>query len=192
MRPMVTFIMSAALALTLQPAFAQSPGASTMPPGTQNPAVAQPHLVPAPGGPLSPSSPPPTSAQPGTQPASAQPGSQPNSAQPQPVSATPGTAPPGATPDQPASSALLTPDATGAGGLCQCLSNQDPKVSPFDQTQMHQSCRDSIEACQTECQTDHDYSFVPHAVFTCPGPSTPAPGHIAMSRRPAVLMLSRR
>ena len=179
MRPMVTFVMSAALALTLQPAFAQSPGASTMPPGTQNPAVVQPHLVPAPGGPLSPvASPQPQST-----------GAQPNNAQ---SAVQPASAQPGATPDQTGSSALVTPDATGAGGLCQCLTTQGPHVSPFDQTQMHQSCRDSVEACQTECQTDHDYSWVPHAVFTCPGPTTPAPGHIAMSRRPAILMLSRR
>ncbi|HTW51939.1 MAG TPA: hypothetical protein VME45_08610 [Stellaceae bacterium] len=163
MRPMVTFVMSAALALTLQPAFAQSPSASTMPPGTQNPAIAQPHLVTPPGGPVAS---PTTSAQP--------------------------EAPPAATPEQPASSASVTPDATGAGGLCQCLTNQGPKVPPLDQTQMHQSCRVSVEACQTECQTDHYYSWVPHAVFTCPGPSTPAPGHIAMSRRPAMLLLSRR
>jgi hypothetical protein len=168
---MVTFVMSAALTLTLQPAFAQSPSASAMPPGTQNPALVQPHLVPAPGGPLSPATPQPNSGQPVAQPASAQ---------------------PGATPEQPGSNAMILPDSTGAGGLCQCLTNDRPGVSPFDQTQMHQSCRNSVEACQTECQTDHNYSWVPHAVFTCPGPATPAPGHIAMSRRPAVLLLSRR
>lgn len=165
MRPIATFVMSAALALTLQPAFAQSPSASTMPPGTQNPAIAQPHLVQPPGGPLPPV------------------------ASPQPASATPDAAPPT---DQPGSSALVAPDATGAGGLCQCLTNEGPKVSPSNQTQMLQSCRESVAACQTECQTDHAYSWVPHAVFTCPGPSTPAPGHIAMSRRPSVLLLSRR
>jgi hypothetical protein len=62
----------------------------------------------------------------------------------------------------------------------------------FDKTKMHQTCLGSPEACQAACQTDHYYSFVPHAIYTCPGPSGPATGHIAMNTRPVVRLLSRR
>lgn len=206
MRPVVLFVLSAALALTLRPGFAQSPGAATMPAGAQNPALVQPRLVPAPGGPLSQPStyqpgPQPSGYQPGPQPSGYQPGPQPGSAQqspyqpgPQPSGYQPGPQPsgfqPGPTPNQPAPSALIGPE--GAGGLCECLINHDPKLSVFDKTKMHQRCMGSPEACRAACETDRYFSFVPHAIFTCPGPSGPATGHIAMNTRPAVRLLSRR
>ena len=183
MRPVVTLFVSAVLALTLQPAVAQSPGASTMPPGTQNPALVQPRLVQPPGGPLPQSAPQPGAYQPGPQPSGYQPGPQPSAAQP-------GGFQPGPTPNNPAPSALIGPD--GAGGLCECLINHDPNVPAFDKTKMHQSCLGSPEACQATCQTDHYYSFVPHAIYTCPGPNGPMTGHIALNMRSAVRLLSRR
>lgn len=171
MRSVVTLVLTAAVALSLRPAVAQSPGAATMPPGTQNPAFVQPQLVPPPGGPLSPSPPQPGGLEPASQ---------------------PGGLPPASTPNQPAPSALITPDSAGAGGLCECLINHDSKLTVFDKTKMHQSCLGSVEACRAACATDHYYSFVPHAVYTCPGPSGPAAGHIAMNMRPAMRLLSSR
>lgn len=184
MHPMVTVVLSAALALTLQPAFAQSPGAATMPPGTQNPALAEPHLVQPPRN-LPP-------YQPGPQPSGYQPGPQPTNAQPtpQPASVQPDGSQPGPTPNNPAPSAVIGPDDTG--GLCQCLIHHEPNLPAVDETKMQQSCLGSLEACQAACQTDHDYSFVPHAAYTCPGPSGPMTGHIAMNTRPALRLLSRR
>lgn len=198
MHPMVSVVLSAALVLTLQPAFAQSPGAATMPPGAQNPALTEPHLVrppqtlpsyqpgPQPGG-YQPG-PQPTSAQPGAQPSGYTPGPQPNGVQPTNVQ--PDGSQPGPTPNNPAPSALIGPDDTG--GLCQCLIHHEPNLPAFDETKMQQSCLGSLEACQAACQTDHDYSFVPHAIYTCPGPSGPMTGHIAMNTRPVLRLLSRR
>ncbi|MFZ2004004.1 MAG: hypothetical protein WAV02_02885 [Stellaceae bacterium] len=178
MRQVVTLVLSAALALTLQPAFAQSPGAATMPPGTQNPAlVQQPRLIPPPGGPLSPPATQPSGYQPGPQPESAQPGPQPSNFQP------------GPTPDQPAPSALIGPGDTG--GLCECLINHDPNLPPYDKTMIHRSCTSTVDACQAACNTGKYYSFVPHAVFSCPGQPEPN-GHIAMNFSPMSRLLSRR
>lgn len=231
MRPVVTLVLSAALALTLQPAVAQSPGAATMPPGTQNPALVQPRLVPAPGGPLAPTAPQPSGYQPGPQPGSYQPGPQPSGYQPgpqpssyqpgpqptsapaapqpggvqpgpqpggyppapQPSSFQPGPPPggyqPGPTPDSPSAGTLDVPG--GAAGLCECLINHDPSLSVFDKTKMHQSCLGSVAACQAACQTDHYYSFVPRAIYTCPL-RPEKPGNLALNVQPAVRYLSRR
>lgn len=190
MRPVVTLSLSALLALTLRPALAQSPGAATMPPGTQNPALVQPQLVQPPGGPLSQVAPQPSGYTSGPQPSTAQPsgytpGPQPSGYQPGPQ---PSGFQPGPTPSNPAPSALIGPD--GAGGLCECLINHDPNISPFDKTKMHLGCKDSPDACRAACQTDRYFSFVPHAVFSCPGPGGPATGHIALNTRPAVRLLS--
>ena len=233
MRPVVTLLLSAALALTLQPAVAQSPGAATMPAGTQNPALAQPRLVPAPGGPLSqaapqpggyrpgpqPSgdqpSPQPSGYQPGPQPTSApaapqpggfQPGPQPGGFQPgpqpggyppapapQPSSFQPGPQPggfqPGPTPDSPSAGVLAVPG--GAGGLCECLIGHDRSLAALDKTKMHQTCLGNVAACQAACQTDHAYSFVPHAVYTCPL-QPEKPGNVALNDQSAVRYLSHR
>jgi hypothetical protein len=62
------FILAAVLALAVQPAFAQAP-ITPMPPGAQNPAVAQPRLV----------APPPMLTQPGPQPTAQPAGPQPGS-----------------------------------------------------------------------------------------------------------------
>ena len=205
MRPVVTLVLSAAFLLTLQPAFAQSSGAATTPAGTQNPAVVQPRLIPPPGGPLlSQPAPQPNGYQPGPQPSGYQaephakgfvPGPQPNSGQPgpQPASAQPGPQPngfqPGPTPNQPAPSALIGPD--NAGGLCECLIDHDPNLPNYDKTKIRRSCSPSPDACQSACNTGKYYSFVPHAVFSCPGQPEPN-GHIAMNFSPAWRLLGRR
>jgi len=164
MRAVVTLVLSTVLVLALEPAFAQStaqsPGAATMPPGAQNPAVVQPTMIPP--------------AQLTPQPAPAQPAPPPAPAQ---------------TPESP--TALITPD-TAAGGLCECLINHDPHLPVYDKTKMHQRCLGSPEACQAECQTDRYFSFVPHAIYTCPGPTPPETGHIAMNSRPPLLLSRRR
>jgi hypothetical protein len=163
MRLAVTIILSAALVLALRPTLAQSPGAATMPPGTQNPALVQPQMTP------------------------------PVQLTPQPIVIPPAGAPqPGAASPPSAPSALITPDGSGAGGLCECLVNHDTKLPVLDKTKMHWRCVGSPEACQQECQTDRYFSFVPHAIGTCPSPSGPAAGHIALSSRPVLLLLSRR
>lgn len=161
MRPVVTFALAVALVLTLRPALAQqSPGAATMPAGTQNPALVQPQLV------------------------------TPYRAGPQPGSPATGATQPGPTPNEPAPSALIGPDATG--GLCECLINHDPNLPPYDKTKIHRSCSPSPGACQAACNTEKYYSFVPHAIFSCPGHPGEPGSHIAMNLRPAVRYLSRR
>jgi hypothetical protein len=62
-------VLAAVLTLAFQPAFAQSPGVSQMPPGAQNPAFGQPLLVPPPQTQLAPAPSPqpmPTGPQPGS------------------------------------------------------------------------------------------------------------------------------
>jgi hypothetical protein len=94
---------------------------------------------------------------------------QPRLVAPPPVQLTP---PPPAQPAAPPSDAaspasMIIPG--GAGGLCECLINHDPALSVFDKTKMHQTCLASVEACQAVCNTPRYFSFVPHAVYTCPG-----------------------
>jgi len=148
------------LAFAVAPGSAQSPGSETMPAGTQNPALGQPQLVT----PLRPG------PQPGGTPATPQPQlAQPYQPGPQPGGAQPGPTPPGPTPNEPAASALIGPD--GTGGLCECLISHDPSLSLFDKARMHQSCLASVDACQAACNTQRYFSFVPHAIYTCPGRS---------------------
>jgi hypothetical protein len=163
MRPVVTIVLAATLALGLHPALAQqSPGAATMPPGTQNPALAQPQMA----SPLIP-------------------GTRTNAAQPS------GTPPsPGAAPGTAAPSADTTP--TGAAGLCQCLISQGPNVPPLDQTKLHLSCSASVGACQAACNTDKSFAFIPEAAFSCPGQPQEQNGHIVMNFTPVTRLLSRR
>jgi hypothetical protein len=165
MRLVVTVILSAALVFALRPTLAQSPGAATMPPGTQNPALVQPQMTP------------PVRLMPQSQPIVIPPAGAPQ----------PGSAP---TPSLP--SALIAPDSTDSTGLCECLVNHGTKTSVLDKSKMHRHCVSSPEACQQECQTDRYFSFVPHATGTCPSPPGPAAGHIAMNDRPALLLSSRR
>jgi hypothetical protein len=139
MRLGFVFALTAMAALAVPPAFAQSPGGSTMPAGTQNPAVAQPRLVT----PLE------------------------LMARPQPA-ATPSSQPTaGPQPDDPSPASMIIPG--GAGGLCECLINHDPGVPAIDKNRMHQACLASVEACQAVCNSPRVYSFVPHAVYSCPG-----------------------
>jgi hypothetical protein len=156
MGSLVTFV-AVVLALALQPAFAQPPSAVTLPPGAQNPALAQPQMV----SPLLP--------QQQQQPAAPQSGQ---------------------TSNPPASSALTSPD--GAGGLCECLINHDPNLPPYDKTKIHRSCTESPGACQAACNTEKYYSFVPHAVFSCPVQPGEPGAHVAMNLTRAVRLLSRR
>jgi hypothetical protein len=149
------FALAATLTLLAQPVLAQTPSANPMPPGTQNPALAQPQLV----------APPP-----------AQLGSPPRSAAPPSGPTSPG--------------ALIVPG--GAGGLCECLVDHDPSHPTYDKTKLLQRCLVSVDACQAACNTDHYYSFVPNATYTCPGNPGEASGHIAMNTRPALRLLSAR
>ena len=165
MRLAVMVVLSATLVLALRPTLAQSPGAVTMPPGTQNPALVQPQMTPPVR--LTPQSPPIVI---------------PPAGAPQP-----GSAPPPASP-----SALMAPDGTDTSGLCECLVNHDTKISALDKSKMRRHCVSSPEACQQECQTDRYFSFVPHAAGTCPSPPGPAAGHVAINDRPTLLLSSRR
>ena len=114
---------------------------------------------------------------------------QPQLAAPAPVQLTP--QPPAAPqPDAASPSSMIIPG--GAGGLCECLINHDASLSVFDKTKMHQACLASVDACRAACNTDHYYSFVPHAVFTCPVRPDQDTGHIAMNTRPAVRLLGPR
>lgn len=93
--------------------------------------------------------------------------------------------------DSTSPSALIVPG--GAGGLCECLINHDaPGQRQFDKTRMHQSCLANVDACQAACNTDHYYSFVPHANYTCPARPDQGTGHIAMNALPAMRLLGRR
>jgi hypothetical protein len=163
MRPVFTFALTALAVLALQPAFAQTP--STMPPGTQNPALAQPRLV----------APPVQLVQP------PRPGPQPLPAGPQPGSPQPDASSP---------SALITPG--GAGGLCECLNSHALSASIFDKTRLHQRCLTSAEACQAACNTQYLFSFVPHSIFTCPVRPGEEVGHVAMNTRPSARQLGAR
>jgi hypothetical protein len=149
MRPVFKFALAVLTVLALQPAFAQTPSSSTMPAGTQNPAIAQPRLV----------------------------------VPPQPVLSSPPPVEPQS--DAPASpSSLIIPG--GAGGLCECLVSQDQSETAFDRSKMHQTCLASVDACQAVCNTPHSYSFVPHAMYTCPGPPGGEPRPVAASDRRTV------
>ena len=150
------------VASALQPALAQTPSRGAMPAGTQNPAVAQPQLV-APPPPARLSTPP--------------------APQPQPQPLAPSAA---AGPQTPGS--MIIPG--GAGGLCECLVNHDPTLTVFDKTKMHQSCMANVDACQAACNTQHFFSWVPHAVYTCP--ARPGEGQVAMNTLPASRLLGRR
>jgi hypothetical protein len=153
-------IVVLALGPALRPALAQSPGASMMPIGAQNPAVTQPP-------PIAPRTPvvlPPSTTVVPQEPA------------PPPANQSPAS--------------MIIPG--GAAGLCECLINHDPSAPAFDKTKMHQSCLASVDACQAACNSDHYYTFVPHAAFTCPAHPTPETGHIALNARSAVRPLSER
>lgn len=176
MRAGFKIALAALLILAAEPAFAQTAG-TTMPPGTQNPAVAQPRLVAPPQSVLS-------------QPAqNYQPGPQPGGP-PQPSGSQPSQAyQPGPQPGEPSPGALIVPG--DAGGLCECVVNHDRAVSPFDKTKMHQSCLASVAACQSACNTDHSFSFVPHAIYTCPGGGE-GTGRVAASASPVRRLASAR
>ena len=75
--------------------------------------------------------------------------------------------PAGPQPDDPSPASMIIPG--GAGGLCECLINHDPGVPALDKNRMHQACLASVEACQAVCNSPRVYSFVPHAVYSCPG-----------------------
>lgn len=77
----------------------------------------------------------------------------------------------------------------GAGGFCECLINHDAGLSVFDKTKMHQACLANVEACQAVCNTQRFFSFIPNAVYTCPG-RRDEPGHVAMNTRPAARLLT--
>lgn len=173
---MVTIDLPATLALTLQPAFTQSPGAETMLPGT-NPALVQPRLLPAPEGPLSQGatlplpvgavaewvSTPVLSRLHATKTAARR-----ILVRPQPSSDL--TGPPalkpgrqaagfqsGPAPNQPGPSALIAPMADRGvvcAGLRECLINRDPKLPVFDKNTMRQSGVGSPQACQAAWETD--------------------------------------
>jgi hypothetical protein len=70
-------------------------------------------------------------------------------------------------PDEPSPSSMINPG--GPGGLCECLVNHDPGAPPLDKNRMHQACLASVEACQAVCNSPRVFSFVPHAVYSCPG-----------------------
>jgi hypothetical protein len=102
----------------------------------------------------------------------------------------PPLAPAGPQPDAPSPASMIVPG--GAGGLCECLITHDQGVSPFDKTKMHQACLVSVEACQAVCNSPRVFSFVPHAVYTCPG--TPGEGSrpVAANPRSAVRLATSR
>jgi len=135
-----------------------------MPPGTQNPALVQPRLVQPPQPVLV--QPPQPQAQPIAPPLAA----------PPPAAASP--------------SALIIPG--GAGGLCECLNSHSLSATEFDKTHLHQSCLVSADACQAACNTANLYSYVPHAIYTCPGRPGEDLGHVAMNMRPSTRRLSAR
>jgi len=160
----VKLALAAVLILALQPAYAQSPGAESMPPGAQNPALVQPRLVPPPQ---------PMLGQP------AQPGPQPTAA-----------APTGPQPGSPSAGALIVPG--GAGGLCECLNSHNLSAAAFDKTHLHQSCLASAEVCQARCNTKYLFSFVPRAIYTCPGRPEEDVARVASNERPTSRMLGLR
>jgi hypothetical protein len=129
-------------------------------------------------------------------PASAQmsPGVSTRSAAPNPADASP---PPNLVPPPAPNPAAASPDASAAapaaavsdtGGLCQCLNHSErtTRVSrPFENNTLDIRCMSAVEACKSTCQTDSQFSFVPHARFSCP---TPPPeetvtGKVALNTR---------
>jgi hypothetical protein len=157
------FAAAAMAALALQPAFAQSGGGS-MPAGTQNPAAAQPRLV--------------TPAQ--------------LVAPPQPVWLSPGQAAPAEPqPDASSPSSMIIPG--GAGGLCECpIISHEPGAPVLDQSKIHLACLASVEACQAVCNSPRVFSFVPHAVYSCPGRPGEASTPVATNRRGVVRLATSR
>ena len=162
MRLGFVFALAAVAALTVLPAFAQSPGGSTMPAGTQNPAVAQPRLVAPPE----------------------------LMARPQPIAPSSLPAAAGPQPDEPSPASMIIPG--GAGGLCECLINHDPSVPALDKNRMHQACLASVEACQAVCNSPRVYSFVPHAVYSCPGRPGEESRPVAANNRSVVRLVASR
>lgn len=102
-------------------------------------------------------------------------------ARPQPAAQ---PAPAGPQPDDPSPASMIIPG--GAGGLCECLINHDPGVPALDKNRMHQACLVSIEACQAVCNSPRVYSFVPHAVYSCPGRPGEASRPVAANDRSVV------
>ena len=57
--------------------------------------------------------------------------------------------------------------ANGAGGLCQCLPPPGGR-SPFENTDLRISCRGTLYACQSGCNTNITFSYIPDARYSCP------------------------
>jgi hypothetical protein len=104
-------------------------------------------------------------------------------ARPQPAATSPQPAA-GPQPDDPSPASMIIPG--GAGGLCECLINHDPGVPMLDKNRMHQACLASVEACQAVCNSPRVYSFVPHAVYSCPGRPGEASRPVAANDRSVV------
>jgi hypothetical protein len=102
----------------------------------------------------------------------------------------PQPAPAGPQPDAPSPSSMTLPG--GAGGLCECLINHDPGAPAFDKSKMHQACLVSVDACQAVCNSPRVFSFVPQAVYSCPGrPDESSRPVAANERNPVRLATSR-
>jgi hypothetical protein len=85
----------------------------------------------------------------------------------------------GATPLTPGGGRIVAPAAApaGAAGLCQCL--PPPDASPFDRTSLHLSCLGTLYGCQSACNTNVAFSYIPDARHSCPARPEEETGRIA-------------
>jgi hypothetical protein len=99
---------------------------------------------------------------------------------------------PGATGPGPAPTAALPtapapfPNTEDSGGLCQCLSRglTTTKISqPYENNVLGLRCLTAVEDCKSLCQTESNFSFVPHAQFSCRGQPGETTAKVAFNTR---------
>jgi len=92
----------------------------------------------------------------------------------------------GATPLTPGAAGIVAPAAApaGAAGLCQCL--PPPDGGPFERTSLHLSCLGTLYGCQSACNTNVAFSYIPDAQHSCPaGPDEETSRIAALARNTA-------
>jgi hypothetical protein len=80
--------------------------------------------------------------------------------------------------------APTTPPVPAENGLCQCLHVAGrPPAERVNDVTLGLRCLSAVEECRSVCQTTTNYSFVPHAVLSCPGTPEETVGHVALNTR---------
>jgi hypothetical protein len=101
-----------------------------------------------------------------------------------PGAANPAQAPGASNPAHAPGAAPTTPPVPAENGLCQCLHVAGrPPAERVNDVTLGLRCLSAVEECRSVCQTTTNYSFVPHAVLSCPGTPEETVGHVALNTR---------